>query len=116
MKYKLEGRVFCFSVSTLKTLRKVRRHELNRNILSQLTRSCTSVGANYQEANGASSRKDFRNKIHLCKKEVQESRYWIHLLAETNENLKSELRELWSEANQLAKIFGSIAGSLNNKN
>ncbi|MFZ2153613.1 MAG: four helix bundle protein [Candidatus Moraniibacteriota bacterium] len=34
-------------------------------------RSSTSIGANYCEANGACSKKDFKNKIYICKKESQ---------------------------------------------
>ncbi|MDD5626721.1 MAG: four helix bundle protein [Patescibacteria group bacterium] len=42
-------------------------------LINQLIRSGTSIGANYMEANGASSRKDFKNKIHICKKEAKET-------------------------------------------
>jgi len=37
-------------------------------------RSGTSIGANYCEANNASSKKDFKNKIFICKKETQETK------------------------------------------
>lgn len=40
-------------------------------IIDQLLRSALSIGANYQEANGASSKKDFKNKIFICKKSVR---------------------------------------------
>ncbi len=39
------------------------------------------MGANYTEANGASSKKDFKNKIFICKKESKETKYWLRMLA-----------------------------------
>jgi len=42
---------------------------VNKSIINQLVRSATSIGANYMEANGASSNQDFTNKIFICKKE-----------------------------------------------
>jgi len=83
--------------------------------VSQVIRSSTSVGANYCEANGASSKKDFRNKIHICKKEIQETKYWLELLGEVvSENQKASLRKLWKEAHELTLIFNKISGTLKN--
>ncbi len=79
MNYDLSERTIKFSKQTIKLLKNTPQTSLNNNIISQLIRSATSVGANYAEANGASSKKDFRNKIHICKKEIQEIKYWIEL-------------------------------------
>lgn len=75
MKYDLEDRTKNFSKEIIDLLLKIRKNEINRNIISQLIRSATSVGANYNEANAASSKKDFRNKIFICRKEIQETKY-----------------------------------------
>ena len=63
------------------------------------------------EANGASSRKDFKNKIFICKKEGKETMYWLRLMARVleNEKLKDECRALWKEAHELTLIFSKIA-------
>ncbi|HLC94863.1 MAG TPA: four helix bundle protein [Patescibacteria group bacterium] len=63
MQYDLEERTKQFSKDIIGCLLKMKINEINRNIISQLSRSATSVGANYCEANGASSKNDFRNKI-----------------------------------------------------
>ncbi|MFH1564229.1 MAG: four helix bundle protein [bacterium] len=70
MQYDLEERTRKFSKSIIDLLRKVRQDEINKNIISQLIKAATSVGANYCEANGASSKKDFKNKIFICRKEI----------------------------------------------
>jgi len=114
MVYNLEQRTKDFSKEVITLLLKVRKNEINRNIISQLIRSATAVGANYQEANAASSKKDFRNKIFICRKEIQETKYWIELLAHSNQEVKPQLRNLWSEAHELTLIFNKIFTSLKN--
>src|SRR3990167_2979500 len=107
MKYDLEARTKKFSKDVIRCLSKIKM-----NIVSQLSRSATSVGANYCEANGASSKKDFRNKIFICRKEIQETKYWIELLAEANPDSKDVLKNLWKESQELTLIFNKISSSL----
>ncbi len=114
MEYDLEGRTLQFSKDVLKILREIRDDVTNRSIKSQLVRSATSVGANYREANGASSKKDFRNKIYICKKEIKETEYWIEVLAEVESTKKEVLRKLWKEAHELMLIFSKISSKLKN--
>jgi len=83
MKYDLEWRLVKFSKSVLNTIKKIAITQMNSNIINQLLRSATSIWANYHEVNGASSKKDFRNKIHICRKEAQETYYRLDLLLET---------------------------------
>ena len=114
MRYDLEKRTIEFSKAVLIFLKSVRLTTLNKNIINQLLRSSTSVGANYMEANGANSKKDFRYKIHLCKKEIKETTYWIELLNELLEAEQQEkLQEIWKESKELTLIFNKIASSLN---
>ena len=89
--------------------RKVIKDPITIPIIGQLVRSGTSMGANYAEANGASSKKDFRNKIFICKKESKETKYWLRILATADTNLKTECRRLWQEAHELTLIFSKIA-------
>lgn len=115
MKYDLEDRTRKFSFSVIDLLMKVSRNEINRNLISQLIRSATSVGANYREANGASSRSDFRNKIHICRKEIQETKYWIEMVSKSNPEEIEKLRNLWKEAHELTLIFNKISTQLSSR-
>ncbi|MFH1375697.1 MAG: four helix bundle protein [Patescibacteria group bacterium] len=114
MKYDLEEKTKKFAILIVRVLSKVKVTHLNDNIIKQLLRCSTSVTANYREANAASSRKDFRNKIFICRKEIQESKLWIELLEETNPEIKNSLLKLWSEAHELTLIFNKISTSLKN--
>lgn len=82
-------------------------------LINQLIRSGTSVGANYREANGAVSKRDFQNKIFICKKEAKETLYWLELVgsAVDDEKLKLKCRKLWQENKELTLIFSKIAHS-----
>ena len=112
MIYDLEGRTKLFSGSVLDFLQAVPRNDFTKNIISQLIRSATSIGANYHEANGGCSRKEFRNRISICLRETKETKYWIELLAKCKGVELKELRKLWKETNELSLIFGQIYSSL----
>lgn len=109
IQYNLEERTLKFSKNVITLLKKIPSTNINKPIISQLIRSATSIGANYQEANGGASKKDFRNKITICKQESKETMYWITLLAHCEDQFKTDLRQLWQEAKELTLIFSRIA-------
>ena len=116
MKYDLEERCGKFGEKIVQFCHAVKKDQLIFPILSQLMRSATSIGANYMEANGASSRKDFVNKIFICKKEAQETKHWLRMLASCLPDKKTDLQELWKECQELTLIFQKIASSSRLKN
>ena len=111
--YNLEERTAMFGENIIKFCRTLRQDVITRPIINQLIRSGTSIGANYMEANGASSKKDFRNKIYICKKEAQETKHWLRMMktAATTDQ-KDNTRQLWQEVQELTLIFGKIVSSL----
>ena len=106
--FDLVKRTSAFSLSCIKFVKKIRITTVNHNIISQLLRSATSIGANYMEADCAESKKDFIHKIGLSKKEAKETTYWLHLLSEANPEEIEECRILWKEAHELTLIFSAI--------
>lgn len=112
MNYDLEDRTKKFSKELIVFLKTIRVDNINQPLISQLVRSSTSAGANYCEANAASSKKDFTNKIFICRKEIQETKYWVELIAESNPEFKEKLRSFWKEAHELTLIFNKISTSL----
>jgi four helix bundle protein len=109
-KFDLEDRTSKFAEDVVLLCKRIPKSDLIKPILIQLIRSGTSIGANYCEANGASSKKDFANKIIICKKEAKETQYWLNLLGKSLDNDdQTELSKLWSESIELGKIFSAIA-------
>lgn len=82
---------------------------VNRRLADQLIRSGTSIGANYREANETQTKKDFRNRLRISRKEAKETVYWINLVIEANPDLKERVVPLLQEATELLKILASIA-------
>ena len=114
-KYDLEERTAKFGGSVINLCGKIKPSNINNPIVNQLVRSATSVGANYMEANGASSKKDFINKIFICKKECQESKHWLRMLSVAVLEQADALRNLWKETQELTLIFQKIASSSRSK-
>ncbi len=115
-KYDLEERTAKFGENIIEFCQSLKENTVNVPIIKQLVRSETSIGANYCEANGASSKQDFKNKIHICKKEVQETKFWIRMIVKSNPEVKEKAKELWKEAQELTLIFSRIISSLKRKN
>ncbi len=116
MQYNLEERASGFGEDIIAFCKIVKQDIISKPLINQLVRSGTSVGANYCEANGASSKKDFRNKIYICKKEAQETKHWLKMIVKYDNSLSKQARILWKESQELTLIFGKIISTLNNKN
>ena len=110
--YDLELRTGKFGEDVIKLCQDVTQDSITNPIIRQLIRSATSVGANYAEANGASSRKDFRNKIFICKKEAQETKHWLRMLIVASPTHRAMIEPLGQECQELVLIFQKIGSSL----
>jgi four helix bundle protein len=113
MNFDLEDRTGIFGEEIIKFCKSIKQDVITKPIINQIIRSGTSVGANYCEANGASSKKDFKNKIYICKKEIQETKHWLRMMVIAAPEKRDEARKLWLEAQELTLIFGKIVSSLN---
>jgi four helix bundle protein len=80
-------------------------HPVSAPIINQLVRAGTSIGANYCEADEAESKRDFRHKIALCRKEAKETKYWLRMIAKAATRHKTAARAVWREATELHLIF-----------
>jgi len=114
MDYPLEKRTEEFSRELIRLCKAVKTDIVNSKIIDQLIRSGTSIGANYTEANNASSKKDFKNKIFICKKESQETKYWLKLLKECQPN-NLVIDKLSQECHEFNLIFQKIILTMKNK-
>jgi four helix bundle protein len=109
-KFDLEKRTTQFGKDVLSFVRDVGETAKNRVVIDQLIRAGTSIGANYMEATGAESKKDFRHKISICKKESRETQYWLRLFS-TLDPANAQIPSLLQEAHELTLIFSKIVRS-----
>jgi four helix bundle protein len=106
----LEGRMLVFSVAVVKHCARLKQ-PLVAPLINQVVRSASSIGANFVEANNSSSKRDFRNKIFIAKKEANETKYWLSMfekLGDTSDELKDLIRECQEFIMVLQKITSSL--------
>ena len=106
--FDLEERTGRFGEVIIEFVKTLERNEINRPLIGQLIEAGTSIGANYMEADGAESKKDFRHKIAICKKEAKETKHWVRMIRKANPQKAVECHKLWQEAHELTLIFSSI--------
>lgn len=106
--YDLEERTARFGESVIDFCLGLPGNAVSSPLISQLVRGATSVGANYCEADDAESKKEFRHKIALCRKEARETKYWLRMIAKAVSARKALARMLWREAKELHLIFAAV--------
>jgi four helix bundle protein len=108
----LETRTKNFAISIIRLSVKLPRTTEGQVIRNQITKSGTSIGANYREANHVRSKADFLNKLKICESEISETMYWLELIAEVNWLEEKEIEKVMNEADELLSIFISIVKKL----
>ena len=101
----MDERLLNFAVRIIKVVEALPHGLSGRRIGDQLLRSGTSVGAHYQEAQGAESGADFVHKLQVALKELRESVYWLSLVERANLLPAERLSDLLDEGKQLRAIL-----------
>ena len=112
---KLELRTRKFAIAIIKLSISLPQTQEGKVLKNQITKSGTSVGANYREANRSRSKADFRNKIKISESEASETAYWLEIIGELNWTDKKELSLVLKEVKELLAIFTSIGSKLSTK-
>ncbi|MDQ1771213.1 four helix bundle protein [Labilibaculum sp. A4] len=115
MENNLQKRLFQFSIDVIQEVRNLPNSKEYQVISYQILKSATSVGANYEEAQGAVSKADFANKVGISLKEIRETNYWIRIIIAID-NQKMNWAVLEKESSQLIKILGAIYNKTAKKN
>jgi four helix bundle protein len=104
-----------YSKEIVHLYRRLTKRGIEKEILNQLLRSATSVGANITEAQGGFSDNDYLSKVHIAYKELLESTYWLELLFGTGDISKSDFEGLQIKSDEIAKILYTIIKNVRNK-
>jgi four helix bundle protein len=104
----LNKRLLKFAVDVFALTNDLPKNLLLTDNLNQLVRASSSPGANYSEAQSASSKRDFHHKIQISLKEMRESHYWLHYFNNLYPG-NSIAPELIAESEELCKILSAIA-------
>ena len=88
------------------------RHSSDKDMLRQVYRSGTSIGANTAESQYAQSRADFLTKLTIALKEANETKFWIGRLYSNGSLTEQEFSSINSDAEEIIKLLTSITGTV----
>ena len=106
--FDLEERTARFGELVIAFARRITKDPVTLPLITQIVRSGTSIGANYCEADDAGSKREFRHRISICRKEARETKHWLRMIVAAQSPLKDDARTLWQEARELNLIFSAI--------
>ena len=104
----LEQRLLNFAIKIIQFVNSLPKNFNVQSIYTQLIKATTSMGANYGESQEAETKKDFRHKVAISRKEARETRFWLRLLLKLYPKKKKEILELGHEAKEYNLIFNAI--------
>jgi len=114
----LEDRFLQFSIDVIRFLIKLPKTREFDVIRNQLSKSATSIGANYTESQ-AGSYAEFRQRIQICLREARETHYWLRVIHRlgivSNKDRQVELKRLLQESKEIQLILGAISSKMKDK-
>jgi len=108
----LGERLFRFTIDVLTFLGSLPKNPEAQVIRYQLAKASGSSGANYEEAQAASSKADFANKMKIVLREMRESNYWIRVCIALKFGDQNKAGKLKTESGELKNILGSICSKI----
>ena len=84
----------------------------DKDMIRQIYRSGTSIGANTAESQYAQSRADFLTKLTIALKEANETKYWLGRLHSGKNLTDKEYESIKMDNEDIIKILTSITGKV----
>jgi four helix bundle protein len=104
-------RLINFAVEIIKFLSTIPKSSEFNVLKYQLSKSGSSIGANYEESQ-SSSYKEFAQKNRISLREANESKYWLKVIQKLNIGDTKKLDFLLVEADEISRIIGSIVSKV----
>lgn len=107
-------RVYRWTIALVQFVRMLQRKKdfSIASILDQLLRAGTSVGANYIEAIGSPTQKDFRNMLAHSLKSANESKFWLAIIRDAQIYKGHDLETLLKEIIEISNILGKSVSTM----
>ena len=107
----VKNKSFSFAIRVVKLYQFLVADKKEYVLSKQLLRSGTSVGAMVRESEHAESKADFKHKMAIAQKEINESIYWLELLKETDYLSNEQFDSINKDAIEIIKLVTSIIKS-----
>lgn len=114
MEYKKDIREWTldFAVKTVKCCEDMKRSKIDFDMISQIRRSGTSVGANVRESKASSSKKELIRFYDIALRSANETGYWIEVIKKGYNYDSDLLKNIDGELQQIEKVLGKIIVNL----
>lgn len=106
-KTEFKKRMYLWIVNLIKFTDTLPKDTITQRLVDQLFRSGSSIGANYIEAQAASSKKDFINFLHHSLKSANESKFWLAILRDIDRAAPKDIELFLEELLEIANILGA---------
>lgn len=107
---------YAFALRIVKLYSHLRKQKIERELIIQLLRSGTSIGANVEEAIGGQSKADFIHKMSIAYKEARETFYWLKILKDSSLLEQKIAESFLKDIGEINKILASILKSSKTNN
>ncbi len=107
----VKDKSFAFAVRIVKLYQFLVKDKKEYVLSKQLLKSGTSVGAMVREAEHAESKADFKHKMAIAQKEINETLYWLELLPKTSYLSNEQFESINTDAVEIIKLITSIIKS-----
>ncbi len=107
-------RLLTFSVDIILFLKTIPYRKEYDVLRYQLSKSATSIGANYEESQSATY-KEFLQRIKIALREANETIYWLKIISKLEIGNGNKVKNLLDEVVQISLILGSTATKADNK-
>jgi four helix bundle protein len=114
MRNEIGDRLVDFAAASILMTQETPEKSPARKLSDQLIRCVTSVGANYEEAQAAESRRDFLHKLQVALKEMRETYYWLRVITKISSSGTVQ-DALIDEARQLRAILSKSVATAKGK-
>jgi four helix bundle protein len=108
----VKNKSFAFAIRVVKLYQFLCAEKKEFVLSKQLLRSGTSVGAMVREAEHAETKNDFKHKMGIAQKEINEAIYWLELLKETDYLTQEQFESINADAVEIIKLITSIIKSV----
>lgn len=97
-----------FSILIIKLSTALKKTDIDYDVIGQIRRSGTSVGANIREAKSSVSRKELIKFYAIALKSANETDFWLEIITKGYDYRSELLTEIWEELKQIEKVIASI--------
>ncbi|MEM6560213.1 MAG: four helix bundle protein [Planctomycetota bacterium] len=97
-----------FAVRCLRLCDALPKRSVGHAVSGQLSRSGTSVGANFRAARRARSKKEYAAKLFITREEADETVYWLEIIEHADLLPKHRIEALQQGAEELLKIINKL--------